>query len=49
VKQVDIVVATPKVSRSMRTRRLHTRRSAYKKAIVTLAKGTIPIFEGVKG
>ncbi|MGB7538357.1 MAG: 50S ribosomal protein L23 [Anaerolineales bacterium] len=49
VKQVDIVIATPKVSRSLRTRRLRTRRAAYKKAIVTLSKGTIPIFEGVKG
>jgi large subunit ribosomal protein L23 len=49
VAQVDIVNATPKVSRSMRTRRLRTRRAAYKKAIVTLSKGTIPIFEGVKG
>jgi large subunit ribosomal protein L23 len=49
VTQVDIVIATPKVSRSLRTRRLHTRRAAYKKAIVTLSKGTIPIFEGVKG
>ena len=49
VKHVDIVIAAPKVSRSMRTRRLRTRRAAYKKAIVTLAKGNIPIFEGVKG
>ncbi|MBN2084739.1 MAG: 50S ribosomal protein L23 [Anaerolineales bacterium] len=49
VKQVDIVIATPKVTRSLRTRRLRTRRAAYKKAIVTLSKGTIPIFEGVKG
>jgi large subunit ribosomal protein L23 len=49
VKQVDIVVATPKKSRSLRTRRLRSRRTAYKKAIVTLSKGNIPIFEGVKG
>jgi large subunit ribosomal protein L23 len=49
VKQVDIVIATPKKSRSLRTRRLRTRRAAYKKAIVTLTKGTIPVFEGVKG
>ena len=49
VAQVDIVIATPKVSRSLRTRRLRTRRAAYKKAIVTLSKGTIPVFEGVKG
>ena len=49
VAQVDIMIATPKVSRSLRTRRLRTRRAAYKKAIVTLSKGNIPVFEGVKG
>jgi large subunit ribosomal protein L23 len=49
VAQVDIVIAAPKKVRSLRTRRLRTRRSAYKKAIVTLSKGTIPVFEGVKG
>jgi large subunit ribosomal protein L23 len=49
VAHVDIVVTTPKVTRSMRTRRLRSRRGAYKKAIVKLSKGTIPIFEGVKG
>ncbi|MBN1438729.1 MAG: 50S ribosomal protein L23 [Anaerolineales bacterium] len=49
VAQVDIVVATPKKTRSLRTRRLRVRRKAYKKAIVTLSKGNIPIFEGVKG
>ena len=49
VAQVDIVIATPKKTRSMRTRRMRIRRPAYKKAIVTLSKGTIPIFEGVKG
>jgi large subunit ribosomal protein L23 len=49
VAQVDIVIAAPKKTRSLRTRRLRTRRSAYKKAIVTLSKGTIPVFEGVKG
>jgi hypothetical protein len=46
---VSIVVATPKVTRSLRTRRTRSRRAAYKKAIVRLSKGTIPIFEGVKG
>jgi large subunit ribosomal protein L23 len=49
VKQVDIVIATPKKTRSLRTRRMRIRRAAYKKAIVTLSKGTIPVFEGVKG
>jgi large subunit ribosomal protein L23 len=49
VAHVDIVVATPKKTRSLRNRRLRIRRTAYKKAIVTLSKGTIPIFEGVKG
>ena len=49
VKQVDIIIATPKKLRSLRTRRLRTRRTNYKKAIVTLSKGNIPIFEGVKG
>jgi len=49
VAHVEMIVATPKVTRSLRTRRLRSRRSAYKKAIVTLSKGTIPVFEGVKG
>jgi large subunit ribosomal protein L23 len=49
VAHVDIINATPKKSRSMRTRRLRTRRGAYKKAVVTLSKGNIPVFEGVKG
>jgi large subunit ribosomal protein L23 len=49
VAQVDILIATPKKTRSLRTRRMRTRRAAYKKAIVTLSKGNIPIFEGVKG
>jgi large subunit ribosomal protein L23 len=49
VEHVDIVVATPKMTRSLRTRQYRSRRAAYKKAIVKLSKGTIPIFEGVKG
>jgi large subunit ribosomal protein L23 len=49
VAQVDILNSTPKKSRSLRTRRTRTRKAGYKKAIVTLAKGTIPLFEGVKG
>jgi large subunit ribosomal protein L23 len=49
VARVDILIATPKVTRSLRTRRSRTRRAAYKKAIVTLSKGSITLFEGVKG
>jgi large subunit ribosomal protein L23 len=49
VAQVDIVISTPKKVRSLRTRRLRIRRAGYKKAIVTLSKGNIPVFEGVKG
>jgi large subunit ribosomal protein L23 len=49
VAHVEMIVGTPKVTRSLRTRRLRSRRGAYKKAIVTLSKGTIPVFEGVKG
>ncbi|MGD0175178.1 MAG: 50S ribosomal protein L23 [Anaerolineales bacterium] len=49
VAHVEIVVATPKTTRSLRTRRQRSRRGGYKKAIVKLSKGTIPIFEGVKG
>lgn len=49
VAHVEILVATPKTTRSLRTRRQRSRRGGYKKAIVKLSKGTIPIFEGVKG
>ena len=49
VAQVDVLVAPAKKTRSLRNRQMRTRRAAYKKAIVTLSKGTIPIFEGVKG
>jgi large subunit ribosomal protein L23 len=49
VAQVDILIATPKTTRALRTRRMRTRRGKYKKAVVTLSKGTIPLFEGVKG
>lgn len=48
VKRVNVMIVPAKQSRSMRTRRMRTRTSAYKKAIVTLAEGErIPIFEGV--
>ena len=49
VGRVDILIMTPKKTKSLRTRRTRVRRSALKKAIVTLTKGTIPVFEGVKG
>jgi large subunit ribosomal protein L23 len=49
VAQVNMLVVPQKRTRSMRNRRLRIRRSEFKKAIVTLSKGTIPIFEGVKG
>jgi large subunit ribosomal protein L23 len=49
VAHVDILIATPKSTRSMRTRRMRTRRGKFKKAVVTLSKGAIPLFEGVKG
>ena len=48
VRRVNVMIVPAKQSRSMRTRRMRTRTSAYKKAIVTLAEGErIPIFEGV--
>jgi large subunit ribosomal protein L23 len=49
VAHVDIMNSTPKKSRSLRTRRTRVRKAGYKKAIITLEKGNIPIFEGVKG
>lgn len=49
VVKVNVMVVPAKQSKSMRNRRLRTRTSAYKKAIVTLAEGErIPIFEGVE-
>jgi large subunit ribosomal protein L23 len=49
VAHVDILNSTPKSTRSLRTRRTRIRKASYKKAIITLEKGSIPIFEGVKG
>jgi large subunit ribosomal protein L23 len=49
VARVDIMNTTPKRTRSLRTRRTRIRKASYKKAIITLEKGNIPIFEGVKG
>lgn len=49
VLRVNIVNLPAKKSRNLRTRRTSIRRSAYKKAIVTLAPGdSIAEFEGVK-
>lgn len=49
VRRVNVMIAPAKRSRRFRSRRVMVRRSAYKKAIVTLAPGeTIDVFEGVK-
>jgi large subunit ribosomal protein L23 len=49
VERVNVMIVPAKQSRSMQNRRMRTRTSAYKKAIVTLAEGErIPIFEGVE-
>lgn len=49
VVDVNIIVVPPRRTRRIRSRREMVRRSAYKKAIVTLAPtDTIDIFEGVK-
>ena len=47
VEKVRVANMPAKVSRSARTRKMRTRKSAYKKAIVTLADGSIELFEGV--
>ncbi len=49
VERVNTMVMPAKRSRRAKSRRVLVRRSAYKKAIVTLAPGdTISIFEGVR-
>ena len=49
VKSVNVMIVPAKQSRSLQNRRMRTRSSAYKKAIVTLVEGErIPIFEGVE-
>ena len=49
VARVNIVNAPAKRSRRWRNRRLKVRRSAYKKAIITLEPGdSIDVFEGVR-
>ncbi len=48
VKRVNVINQPAKVARSLRNRRTQVRRSAYKKAIVTLEAGDrIDVFEGV--
>ncbi len=49
VKNVNVMIVPAKQTRSMQSRRMRTRTTAYKKAIVTLNEGErIPIFEGVE-
>ncbi len=49
VLRVNMINMPAKKKKSLRNRRMVSRRRAYKKAIVTLAPGdTIPVFEGVK-
>jgi large subunit ribosomal protein L23 len=49
VLRVNTMVMPAKRSRRARSRRVLIRRSAYKKAVVTLAQGnTISVFEGVR-
>lgn len=49
VVRVNILNTSAKRGRRLRSRRLLVRKSAFKKAIVTLAEGqTLPIFEGVQ-
>ncbi len=49
VLKVNIINVAPKVGRRGRSRRMAIRKSAYKKAIVTLSpEDRIPVFEGVE-
>jgi large subunit ribosomal protein L23 len=49
VLRVNVMIHPPKIARSLRNRRRQIRRSAYKKAIVTLEAGDrIDVFEGVQ-
>ncbi|MEM8860983.1 MAG: 50S ribosomal protein L23 [Chloroflexota bacterium] len=47
VEKVRVANMPAKLGRNPRTRQTRTRKSAYKKAIVTLSDGTIELFEGV--
>ena len=49
VVRVNVINVPPKRCRRLRSRRLLVRKSAYRKAIITLAAGqTLEIFEGVQ-
>ncbi len=49
VLRVNIINLPGKQSRNARNRRLHMRKSGYKKAVVTLSpEDRIPLFEGVE-
>jgi len=49
VERVNIINVPAKRGRRLRSRRMSVRKSAFKKAVVTLAEGqTLPIFEGVQ-
>lgn len=49
VDRVNVMNMPPKRTRSWQNRRMRLRRSAYRKAIVTLAPGqSVDVFEGVK-
>lgn len=49
VLRVNVINMPAKKKRNLRSRRTTTRRSGYKKAIITLAAGdSIPVFEGVR-
>jgi large subunit ribosomal protein L23 len=49
VERVNVIILPAKRTRRARSRRLRVRRSAIKKAIVTLGEGqSIDVFEGVK-
>jgi large subunit ribosomal protein L23 len=49
VERVNIINVTAKRGRRLRSRRMLIRKSAFKKAIITLAEGqTLQIFEGVQ-
>ncbi|MEJ2013433.1 MAG: 50S ribosomal protein L23 [Anaerolineales bacterium] len=49
VLRVNVMIHPPKIAHSLRNRRRQIRRSAYKKAIVTLEAGDrIDVFEGVQ-
>lgn len=47
VEKVRVANMPAKLGRNPRTRQARTRKSAYKKAIVTLSDGSIELFEGV--